>query len=1032
MMAYLFPEEAQEDNSGPIQEVEAAPVQANPVENPRKTKKQKVLQPLRMSDCPSVTLHKGGGRIVISPDDIISAFKLEELRTLIKNRPREEDKPKGGELVQMQLLSDVNHTQMSLQARAWTLMGEALGTHPVVRLLKSYGLSVSVSPTLQNWLKKEEKRVARDKTPFLLPEYKDTRSLFDKVESGMVLTCKKDFLAEPAAPEKEQAKTPGHSTGANSQAPGKHGHGELIFAKGCRYQVVDTSRSGQDGVIKIFKEPISPEMKLIINNSNTFEWTTFHENASPMETYFSYDERVIYDPEKCVPAMYPGLVEHYRKKLEIFGDSLFDHSHVDIPQMATKENVADLKLMRLGKTREGAVLTWLWGSDKVAWIGPRNARIFTERDLQALSKVVPDFGKYVIVNSLEDLKKPGKFYLMTYSWVKGGPRMAGRGQDDPEKKNRRQRKGYLRFTYKEGSLEILNEHKCPYCGSALAFPYIRKTVSKDPYTGKETVLTKKPLEWKHGVIGKGSDNGYYGYLCHNPNCVRRYDNRGKKGAAWKARKIIESKGFDLETPLPDGKLPVPHHLNVWCDIDLKVHAKCDPKRIKGRMCQECGLTDGTWVPPVYRRIKDKFPIVVVDEIHTIKSEGSDVGKAIRTFRGKHHLGMTGTLMTNTPSDSYWPLHWIFKGGSASFPYQGTDGAVDFYNEFCEYAVYKRGGKLKDSRKMLPYLKNPIKFWELMAPKVIRRNYEDPLVLSSMAKLGLHIPKLRIHRIESTMHPLQAALMVSSINHFENQFNQLANQAAQQNHLINPALVISQMTRMRIAATCPEHFNKVLANMKPPCAPIYHGPLGGGKMNDIKNIVMEKTMMGEKVVILSGFIAMRESVAKELAGYNPIVFDSSWGDEERKEAFDTFREDPTRQLFIAGTLEIREGVDLSPANSVICTDLLWQPGIQSQAWSRALTPTKDDRTCDIYLFIAKNTVDEHVYNTFYAKVAAAEQALDRKVINMRASALDIRWFVDRVLSDRAHIVDEFREAGEDLTTIQDMRFDNEELLGDRSL
>jgi hypothetical protein len=62
-------------------------------------------------------------------------------------------------------------------------------------------------------------------------------------------------------------------------------------------------------------------------------------------------------------------------------------------------------------------------------------------------------------------------------------------------------------------------------------------------------------------------------------------------------------------------------------------------------------------------------------------------------------------------------------------------------------------------------------------------------------------------------------------------------------------------------------------------------------------------------------------------------------------------------------------------------------------------------------MAKNSIDEHVYNTFYAKVAAAEQALDRKVINRRAHQIDLRWFVDRVLSDREGLLSYLKEEGE---------------------
>lgn len=949
-------------------------------------KKPKVYKPLQLTENPTVTLHKGGGRIVVTPDDILASLTLTEIRNLDKDHLIWKD-PNGKIVSQIRIVPDITVDNMDLAVRPWSLVGSDFDTHPMIRMLRSYGLDVKLSDTLKHWMVKEERRIKREKTPLLLPEFKDTRSLFDKVEAGMVLLCKNDFKVDDT----------------------------VIFTKGSRYQIVDTARSGTEGVVKVFKQAICPGIKIVLSGPEVFDWTTFH---GAMEDTFDYQEKVIYDPKKCVPEMYPELYAYHQKRIIDGKIPVFDHTLVDLPQMAVKRDIADLKLMRMGKTREAAGLVWLWGSKTCAWIGPRNARIFTQRELDALAEKNPAFGKYVVVDKLEDMKKDGLFYLLTYSWVKK--------QDDPNRKARKQGKSWLQFKYTEKKKDVLNEHKCPHCDSVLVTPYIHKIYSDDFTTGKKHLLSKGSLQWlKEYDTDKGT---LYGYVCTNPKCVRTYDNSKCKGAAWYSKKPIKSNGYDVPVrdengsivKHPNGKPVIAKTVNYWADINLKAHMKCKEKHIKGRMCTNCGQFDGTWVPPIYRRIKDLCTSVVVDEIHTIKSADSDVGKAVRAFRGKHHLGLTGTLIPNTPSDSYWPLHWNFHGGSAAFPYQGPDGATDFYNQYCEYVTYKRGAGMKDSRKMLPYLKNPIQFWELLAPKMVRRSYEDPLVLYSMAKLGLHIPKMNLHRVASKMHSTQSALMIASINHFEGQFNELVQEADAAHHMVNPAMVLSQMSRMRMAATCPEHFNKVLKKMNLP--PIYSGPLGGGKMLDIKNLVAQKTMNGKKVVILSGFVIMRESIATELSQYNPIVFDSQWDDDERAEAFDAFRDDPARQVWIAGTMEIREGVDLSVADTAICTDLLWQPGIQAQAWSRVLTPTKEERVCDVYLLIAENTVDEHIYNTFYAKVAAAEQALDRKAISVRANAVDIKWFVDRILNDRGKILDAIgREAGEELIVIPNSSF-----------
>ena len=960
-------------------------------------KSQKVFKRLAVAATPSVTLHKGGGKIVVTPNDIHAAVALIEIRERIQqlsNPIVTADKTK----LEVQLFDDVKPEDFSRSVRAWSLIGTTVDKHPMGRLLKRYGMQVNVSPSLTGWLKKAERRLARDITPFLLPDYKDERPLFEKVEAGMILTCTKDFKVDNV----------------------------MIFHKDQRYQIVDTARGGsggaaqenhehQDGIVKISRTAFLPGAKIMMSDDSVFAWTVF---SGAMEDYFHYEEKVIYDPKKCVPKKYPTLLKMYQEKLEKMNLELYDHVRVDAVQEAIKRCTLNGKLMRMGKTSESIVCALLWGSQRVAIVAPRNARLFTVKEFERLG-----LKDYVVVDSMSDFQKPGKFYLLTYSWVKK--------TIDPHRTFRRKGQGYLHRSYTENKKEHIVEHKCPFCKRTLERLVIKKNKSEMGF------LLEKQIYWT-------KDRGY---ICLNPTCKSEAKFAANDGAPIKAAwgwtideitgKKKRAKAVKLGIDLPVSLILEPEPIEgtealsavkslstrlSHIDWGLRFHQHCKDKSVQGRYCHECHQADAVWVPAPYRQkvlksngkkvhMKDFFTGALIDEIHTIKSLDSDTGKAVRAFRAKRRMGLTGTLMPNTPADSFWPLHWVFKGGSAQFPFHQKDGAIEFYDTFCEYINIKRGHNLKDSRKMLPYLKNPIQFWELMSSKMVRRNYEDELVKASLAKAGRYYPDIEFHRVESAMDPKQAQLMVAAINHFEQNFNEYANQVAQAGHLLNQAMVVSQMVYLRIGATCPEYFNVKLKKKDPKAADIYTGPLGGGKMSDIQNIVATKTAAGEKVVILTDFVEMRKSLSKMLVEHNPIVFDGTWSDEERNENFEAFLEDINRKVFIAGTRQIREGTNLSSANTVICCDLLWEPGLQQQAWSRAFTPTSEKRTCNVYVLMAKNSIDEHVYNTFYAKVAAAEQALDRKVINRRAHQVDLRWFVDRVLADREGLEAYLKEEGE---------------------
>lgn len=970
----------------------------------RVQKNQKKYDPLTPSENPTVVLHKGGGKIVITPSDLNAAIALIEIRERLHRLSNPIVTP-DKEVLSVQLLNDVKPEDFARSTRVWTLVGTKLEKHPLVRLLDRYGLNVEVSPTLKNWLKKEERKLIREKTPFLLPDLKDERPLFEKVEAGMVLQCTKNFSVD----------------------------GVQVFGKGQRYQILDTCRSqgetedlegSKDGIVKISKTAVTPSAKITLEESTIFSWTVF---SGDMEDYFHYDEKIIYDPKKCLPAKYPDLVKMYTKKLDNMNLELYDHVRLDSVQEAIKRTTLNGKLMRMGKTSESIVVALLWGSSRVAVVSPRNARIFTIKEFERLG--IKD---YVVVNELEDLAKPGKFYLMTYSWLKKSY--------DPHKMFRRKGQSYLHESYTEKKEHKDVEHKCPHCTRTLERLEVKKTKSID--TG---FLLEKQVFWTKNR----------GYICRNQLCPATSNLTSKNKGPNKAwgftidettHKIKKAEPIKLGSYLSTGVTPfTPESVEQtkkgqtikcidnyigYIDWGLKFHLDCKEKEVKGRYCHSCKQVDATYIPAPYKskivkangkkvHLKDFFTAAIIDEIHTIKGADSDISKAVRSFRSKRRMGLTGTLMPNTPADSFWPLHWTFKGGSAVFPHLQREGATEFYNTYCEYINIKRSHGLKDSRKMLPYLKNPIQFWELMSSKMVRRNYEDPLVQASLAKAHRYYPNIQFHRVESVMDPKQAAIMLQAINHFEQNYNEYANQVAKTGHLLNQAMIVSQMVYLRIGATCPEYLNTRLAKLKKP--PVYDGPLGGGKMADIQNICATRTAAGGKVVVLTDFVEMRKSLTKMLVEHNPITFNGDWNDEERNEAFEAFLEDSTRKVFIAGTRQVREGTNLSSADTVICCDLLWEPGLQQQAWSRAFTPTSEKRTCDVYLLMAKNSIDEHVYNTFYAKVAAAEQALDRKVINRRAQQIDLRWFVDKVLADRDGLSQYLKEAGEEGIYITEKTF-----------
>jgi len=764
------------------------------------------------------------------------------------------------------------------------------------------------------------------------------------------------------------------------------------FEQHKRYMVVRTSGEGVDKV-GICTEPITHGADIAVAGENLiYEWSALD---LPMESYFDDSENVDFGLD--IRQRYPQRVQQMEDRIARLpfvrqaiesGQThpLYEHVRLDAAEEALKRGVVNGKLMRLGKSSEAITICELWGSKKVAIIGTKNVRLSFRREFKRLGFKDQDF---VFVNRLADLDKTGKYFLMTYDWIKDMKDSSSCQRDRYENYLHAAERDVKQKTDETNStlitVKVVQPNLCPHCQE----PMVRPEIQRDP--------TDRPVKTEWTVLR--------GYLCRNPKCHRTTDNRSTQDKLAKIRAGQVIRGgishHGAAWAVTDGKL-THHKPGSYVDYGLAAHAACSGDHIKGRQCQECGETDGTWQPPRYRRLKDRFTAVVADEVHNAKDYGTQNAKAMYSFRSRRRIAMTGTLLSNSPLDAYWPLWWAIGGPQDAFPYRHVAGKKAFENRFCDFVYLEKPTGVVDEgtgeevmktvRKRTPFLINPPDWWRMMQPKIKRRNYSDPLFQRSLVEAGMKQPLISVKKVACAMHPKQVSLMLDALRDFSHQYAALKEAAESKNQEINPAMVISKMTALRKIATVPERLNTEFG------ATVYDGPNGGGKSVHIKSLVDKAVSEGKKVLILSDFQQMQANCQELLAQHNPIRLMTAWGDEKRDEAVSLFTDDPNRKVFIAGTRAVRESIDLSAADVTICTDLLWSPAFQCQAWSRTMAPTPRERECQVYLMLSQHSLDEHIFTVFYSKMVGAEQALDRKVMNRRAMDFDVKFFAERVLEE----------------------------------
>jgi hypothetical protein len=769
-----------------------------------------------------------------------------------------------------------------------------------------------------------------------------------------------------------------------------HNHGD--FVAGVRYVVVKTDQIIEGGGADDDGNEMPDEAAIGFRPASLYEGEAlvWGEHGDLMEDYFEMDTDIaeIYDPANAFPAKYPELYQQALRRIEEAGRPLFEYIKGD---MAQAVNYRDLVLghsPRMGKTSNAIAYAEATGVKNCLIVTVNNGVLVVAKELERLG--ITD---YKILKKLKDIAHPAKYHLTSHNWLKYHAQFKkGTNYRPPAERwmpavancphcNRPLEARLLerlaidatasKMTYilaRKGDRKLDNELSVP-----LGTPRLRLQSAYDPLT-----MASRPL-W-------GTS---YGYLCRNPHCAHEgYVDLGRK-----MHSLCVAQGLDKHT---------------------------------GLQCRNCGQVHGVQMRNRYKAIRKRYSMIVIDEVHKIKSNTAMQSRAIRAMtHARRRISMSGTIMPNHPSDAFYPFSWTFGNNNHKFPFAaGEKGMAEFREEYTETVSMTIRNRLGEGdtgehtrRKVVPYIKKPIQFWKWKAPRILARNYNDPQFISSLAAAGQHFPRFTVHPVELTPEPAHALLLFATFSHFERVYREYAESVRLRNEqtgsvqVVNSARVIAKMSLMRFAATVPGVINDKLARLN--YAPIYHGPRGGIKMAYIHDLVAERTLDNKKVVLFSGHKAMQQLMAEELVYYNPILFDTSWNPEKREEMFERFQQDDARMLWICGPQSVGEAVDLSRADTIITPDLMWSPGSQMQAWSRTLTARPDPREVKCYVLNCKYSIDGHVYGTFYSKIAAAEQAIHGRVINRAQRGFDLVSFVDQVIAERQNILQWLIESGHDM-------------------
>ena len=325
--------------------------------------------------------------------------------------------------------------------------------------------------------------------------------------------------------------------------------------------------------------------------------------------------------------------------------------------------------------------------------------------------------------------------------------------------------------------------------------------------------------------------------------------------------------------------------------------------------------------------KNKIDMIIVDEIHCCKSSSSIQGKnLLKLNKAMFKLGMTGTLLLNDPIDAYVPLKWI-----------GVEKSSQSVFKNCYYIYGGHFHNIFLGYRNLDVLKYQLSQYSLRRTKDI-----------------LDLP-------EKTIIPEYVEMDDKQSSFYDNIKHGIIDEVDKV-HMSTTSL-LAMVARLRQATACPSILSSENINSI--------------KIDRAVELTKDILSNNEKVVIFSTFKQTVSKLAESLQEYEPIIATGDIDDQLISENVDKFQNDPSKKIFIGTWQKCGTGITLTAASYMIFIDTPWTNGVFEQACDR-IHRIGTKHPVFIYNLIAKDTIDERVWEILQDKKALSEYIIDDQI------------------------------------------------------
>lgn len=310
-----------------------------------------------------------------------------------------------------------------------------------------------------------------------------------------------------------------------------------------------------------------------------------------------------------------------------------------------------------------------------------------------------------------------------------------------------------------------------------------------------------------------------------------------------------------------------------------------------------------------------FDLFILDEVQTVKNQGTATHQALRTVQARTVLGLTGTPVENSVDELRTLLDFVLPGY--------LPGETEFRRSF---------GK-------------PIEAGDEASRERLRRLVRPFVLRRTKSQVALGLPEKLLDRRECEMTPAQAVLYSDLLEQRGGPLREALGGTGPVPYLH----VFALLTKLK--QLC-DHPDLLRPEGEPP------GEEGSGKWDLLVELLDEALGSGLKVVVFSQYLRMLDRMANHLRDAG-IGFESLRGATvDRAAPVSRFQRDPSCRVFLASLRAAGVGIDLTSASVVIHYDRWWNAAREEQATDR-VHRIGQTRGVQVVTLVTRGTVEERI-------------------------------------------------------------------------